>query len=289
MSDADELFVTASPAPVARFEPTTAPHVSFVVVTYGTGWVVIEMLASLAATVGSTPVEVVVVDNPHPRLPQRVVAELLLATAGVTVVRPASNLGFAGGCELGVRHTRGTTLGFVNPDVVFPAGWLDPLLAVLDGADLGALDDARLAELRLTRVGMLFQHHDLIPTLNAAENVALPLLLAGAQRHAALARAERLVERLGIAGRGAELPAELSLGERQRLCVARALVNEPRLLLADEPTAGLDSVAADEVMRLLSELVDEAGLTVLLATHDVRAAAYADRAFRLSGGRLEPA
>lgn len=160
---------------------------------------------------------------------------------------------------------------------------------LLDGADLGALDDARLAELRLTRVGMLFQHHDLIPTLNAAENVALPLLLAGAQRHAALARAERLVERLGIAGRGAELPVELSLGERQRLCVARALVNEPRLLLADEPTAGLDSVAADEVMRLLSELVDEAGLTVLLATHDVRAAAYADRAFRLSGGRLEPA
>lgn len=135
MSDADELFVTASPAPVARFEPTAAPEVSFVVVTYGTGWVVVEMLASLAATVGSTPVEVVVVDNPHPRLPERVTSELLLATAGVTVVQPVSNLGFAGGCELGVRHTSGATLGFVNPDVVFPAGWLDSLLAVLDGGD----------------------------------------------------------------------------------------------------------------------------------------------------------
>jgi GT2 family glycosyltransferase len=130
-----ERFVTASPAPLARFAPDADPAVSFVVVTYGTGWVVVDMLSSLAATVGHVPIEVVVVDNPHPRVPDRTVTELLLATAGVTVLRPPANLGFAGGCELGVRHSRGATLGFLNPDVVLPPGWLDALLAVLDGAD----------------------------------------------------------------------------------------------------------------------------------------------------------
>lgn len=156
------------------------------------------------------------------------------------------------------------------------------------GRALGPMTDDELARLRLSTIGLLFQEHQLIPTLSAAENVALPLLLAGVARRAALRRADDLAGRLGLGDRGGELPDALSLGERQRLCIARALVNEPDVLLADEPTAGLDSVAADEVMRLLREQAEEDGRTVLIATHDARAAAHADAAYRLRGGQLEP-
>lgn len=130
-----EQFVTASPAPLARFEPTEAPYVSFIVVTYGTGGIVVDTLASLAVTTAATPYEVIIVDNPHPRLPDRVVPQLLLATANVRVLRPGDNLGFGGGCNMGASHARGDVLAFVNPDLSFPAGWLDRLLEILDGAD----------------------------------------------------------------------------------------------------------------------------------------------------------
>lgn len=159
----------------------------------------------------------------------------------------------------------------------------------LGGTDLATLGDGRLAELRLARIGLLFKHHSLIGSLGAADNVALPLLLSGAPKRPALERARALLVRLGLGHLAAELPAELSQGERNRLAIARALVNDPQLLVADEPTAGLDSVAVDEVMRLLARQVEEVGLSVLLATHDVRAAAYAERSYRLAGGHLERA
>lgn len=160
---------------------------------------------------------------------------------------------------------------------------------LVGGSDLRELGEARTAHLRLWNIGLLFRRHSLIPTLGAAENVALPVMLAGVPRRRALARAHRLLGRLGLEEKGGELPADLSQGERHLLGVARALVNDPKILLADEPTAGLDSVASDDVMRLLSELVEEDGLTVLLATHDARAAAYASEAHRLAAGRLERA
>lgn len=134
-----EQFITASPVPLARFEPTDAPRVSFIVVTYGTGGIVVDTLASLALTTAATPSEVIVVDNPHPRLPDRAVPQLLLATANVTILRPADNLGFGGGCNLGARHARGDVLALVNPDLSFPDGWLEPLLTVLDTADQPAI------------------------------------------------------------------------------------------------------------------------------------------------------
>lgn len=159
----------------------------------------------------------------------------------------------------------------------------------LGGTLINELSEARVAELRLARVGLLFKDHSLIDTLTAADNVALPLLLAGAQAQPAMERARSLLMSLGLEHLATELPGELSQGERHRLQLARALVNEPDLLVADEPTAGLDSVAADEVMRLLAGQVEDHGLTVLMATHDARAAAYAGSAHRLVAGRLERA
>lgn len=157
------------------------------------------------------------------------------------------------------------------------------------GTDLARLSEGRLADLRLRRIGLLFKEHGLIDTLDAAHNVALPLLLGGGSRTAAMQRAQELLSRLGLGHLAGEAPADLSQGERYRVAIARALVNDPSLLVADEPTAGLDSVAADDVMRLLAQLVDEQGLTVLLATHDVRAAAYAGSAYRLVAGAPERA
>lgn len=155
--------------------------------------------------------------------------------------------------------------------------------------DLASLSEARLAHWRLTKVGLLFRSQTLVDTLTAAENVALPLLLAGTSRTHAARRTAHLLDRLGLTELADDLPGELSQGQRYRLGVARALVNSPQLLLADEPTAGLDSVGVDEIMRLLAQLVESDGLTVLLATHDARAAAYATHAYRLVRGRLESA
>ncbi len=126
--------VTASPAPLARIEPVDAqdtPDVSVVIVTYGTGDVIVETIASIAASTTVLRCEVIVVDNPHPSVPGRTAMELSLSTAGVRVVSPARNLGFGGGCEAGALAARADVLAFVNPDVVVPAGWLEPLVAAL--------------------------------------------------------------------------------------------------------------------------------------------------------------
>jgi GT2 family glycosyltransferase len=128
----EPVSTTASPVARTIVPASHDPLVSFVIVTYGTGAIVVDAIESLVATAGSRAVEVIVVDNAHPRAGDRAFTELLLATAGVRVVRPPVNLGFGGGCELGALHARGGYLAFVNPDVVALDGWLQPLLAVLD-------------------------------------------------------------------------------------------------------------------------------------------------------------
>jgi ABC-type lipoprotein export system ATPase subunit len=148
--------------------------------------------------------------------------------------------------------------------------------------DLGV--EARTA-LRLKEVGYVFQTFNLVPYLTCLENVALPAHLAGMHRTEARERALRLLERLGIAARRAHRPGELSVGERQRVGIARAMMNAPRVLLADEPTGNLDPVSADQVMEILRELNAE-GQTVLMVTHDPRLAAQAPRAVRLDSGRV---
>jgi putative ABC transport system ATP-binding protein len=137
-------------------------------------------------------------------------------------------------------------------------------------------EDARSA-LRRSRFGFVFQFGQLVPELTAEENVALPLLLAGVRRRAALAQAQSWFERLDLAGLQSRRSGELSGGQAQRVALARGLVAAPEVLFADEPTGALDSLAGEHVMELLVSSARDLGTTVVLVTHDVRVAAYADR------------
>ncbi|MFC9932255.1 ABC transporter ATP-binding protein [Streptomyces sp. NPDC127190] len=157
------------------------------------------------------------------------------------------------------------------------------------GQRLDRLPEKRLAELRRTEFGVVFQFGQLIPELTALDNVALPLLLAGASRADARARAAEWLERFGLRGQGELRPGELSGGQAQRAALARALVTGPRVVFADEPTGALDSLASEQVMTALVHTAREAGTAVLLITHDAQTAAYADREVRLSDGAVLPA
>ena len=159
---------------------------------------------------------------------------------------------------------------------------------LVDGSDLATLsEDARDAYRRRT-AATVFQFFNLLPTMNALENVALPLLLDGASPDEADARAAALLSEVGLAGRERAYPYELSGGQMQRVAVARALANRPTLLLADEPTGNLDSKAGSQVLDLVSGLVADRGITVVMATHAAGAAARASRTLHLLDGRLVP-
>ena len=139
--------------------------------------------------------------------------------------------------------------------------------------------------LRRTSFGVLFQFGQLVPELTAAENVALPLLLDRRPRAGALAAARTWLDRLGVADQGDSRPGQMSGGQAQRVAVARALVTEPRVVFADEPTGALDSLAGEQVLGELLRVVRESGTSVLLVTHEARVAAYADRELVLHDGR----
>jgi putative ABC transport system ATP-binding protein len=154
---------------------------------------------------------------------------------------------------------------------------------LIEGRPIARLDDDALAQLRRTRIGFVLQFFNLFPLLTAAENVAFPLLLDG--HRDALTRAGEALERVGLGGRAKHRPGALSGGEQQRVAVARALVTRPAIVLADEPTGSLDTLAGEDVLRLLRSAAD-AGQAVLLITHEAPAAAYADRVVRLRDGRV---
>lgn len=135
-------------------------------------------------------------------------------------------------------------------------------------------------------VGFVFQLHHLLPVLTAQGNVELPLVAAGHKRADRRARAQELLDEVGLADRTDHLPSELSGGERQRVAVARALVNEPRLLLADEPTGALDSDSSNRVLELLDDARARRGMTMIIVTHDEQIAGRADRVVRMLDGRL---
>ena len=155
----------------------------------------------------------------------------------------------------------------------------------LAGAPVAELDDDSLARLRSRTIGFVFQSYNLLPRTSALDNVATPLLYQGVRRAERLRRARATLERLGLGDRVDHEPTELSGGQQQRVAVARALVTEPALILADEPTGNLDSHAGAEVTALLREL-HRAGRTIVLITHDVDVAATADRQIHLLDGRL---
>ena len=153
----------------------------------------------------------------------------------------------------------------------------------LAGEDVGTLDDDALADIRNRRIGFVFQTFNLMPRYTALENVALPLVYAGASRTDREARAREVLEQVGLADRMDHRPNELSGGQRQRVAVARALVNRPDLLLADEPTGNLDTKTSLEIMALFGE-IHAAGNTVVLVTHEEDIAVYAHRVVRLRDG-----
>jgi len=152
--------------------------------------------------------------------------------------------------------------------------------------DLSTLSDDQLTLLRRNRLGYVFQFFNLLPTLTAVENVALPLLMAGVDGSEAERRALAALSRVELSGRARHRPDELSGGQMQRVAIARALVTEPPVIFADEPTGNLDSVAGEEVLRLLKSLQVERGQTVLMVTHDPKAAAYGDRMITMRDGRV---
>jgi putative ABC transport system ATP-binding protein len=155
----------------------------------------------------------------------------------------------------------------------------------LAGTPVAELDDNGLARLRSRSIGFIFQSYNLLPRTTALDNVAAPLLYQGIGRAERARRARASLERLGLGDRATHEPTELSGGQQQRVAVARALVTEPALILADEPTGNLDSHAGAEVITLLREL-HEAGRTIVLITHDADVAASADRQIHLLDGRI---
>ncbi len=157
---------------------------------------------------------------------------------------------------------------------------------LFEGRDLAQLGEGELSTLRLRTIGFVFQQFNLIPTLSAAENVALALAPRSLPADERKERIEELLSGVGLSSRAHHLPAELSGGEQQRVAIARALANEPRVLLADEPTGNLDSTTGDEIIGLLRVLCADRGQTVILITHDTEIAAAAHRIIRLHDGRL---
>jgi putative ABC transport system ATP-binding protein len=158
--------------------------------------------------------------------------------------------------------------------------------ALFRGRDLAVMSDRERSLFRRTRIGFVFQFFNLLPTLRADENVALPLLLGGRGRTESLKRSAAALERVGLSQRADHFPDELSGGEMQRVAVARALVTEPDAILCDEPTGNLDSATSKEILGLLRAL-PESGRTVVMVTHDPNAAAYGDRLVHIRDGLIE--
>jgi putative ABC transport system ATP-binding protein len=156
----------------------------------------------------------------------------------------------------------------------------------IEGQDLSMLNDDALTDLRREHIGFIFQFFNLIPTLTALDNTALPLVLGGMKPSDAQVQAAEWLDKLEVADRSTHRPDELSGGQRQRVAIARSLVTDPKLILADEPTGNLDSKATQEFAALLRDIVDRWGRSILLVTHDSRISSYADRIIQLKDGRI---
>lgn len=156
----------------------------------------------------------------------------------------------------------------------------------IDGVNPFALSAQKQAHFRNKQIGFVFQFHQLLPEFTAAENVAIPAMIAGMSKRQALSEAEQLLTLLGLADRLKHRPAQLSGGEKQRTAVARALINRPTLILADEPSGSLDTQRKEELIELFFELRDQLGQTFLIVTHDEDFAQRADRTISLQDGRI---
>jgi putative ABC transport system ATP-binding protein len=171
------------------------------------------------------------------------------------------------------------------------AGLLDPSEGSLHvlGNDLSALSPRPLVDFRARNLGFVFQQYNLLPSLSAAENACLPLLVGGVARRKALAAAREALARVGLENRADAFPSQLSGGQQQRVAIARALVHKPRLLVCDEPTAALDGSAGQTVMELFSEVAVQPDRAVIIVTHDNRILHYGRQIIHMSDGRIERA
>lgn len=158
----------------------------------------------------------------------------------------------------------------------------------IDGVDITRMSESQLTDIRNQKIGFVFQFFNLIPTLTAIENVALPIEFAHERRHKPFERAEALLEQLGLGSRLHHRPNELSGGQQQRVAIARALANDPPILLADEPTGNLDSRSGETVLEALAAIRDTNGTTVVLVTHDPSLAERMDRVLTLVDGVIVP-
>ena len=155
---------------------------------------------------------------------------------------------------------------------------------VVDGMEISSFDERELAEYRRRYVGFVFQQFYLIPRLTALENVEIAMMARGIPQSERRKRALKLLEMVGLKDRAYHRPGELSGGEQQRVAIARALANNPKLLLADEPTGNLDSATAHSIMKLFRRLVDEQGVTIIMVTHNLELVSYCDRVIKLRDG-----
>jgi ABC-type lipoprotein export system ATPase subunit len=157
---------------------------------------------------------------------------------------------------------------------------------LLDGVDTGTLNERERAELRSHRIGFIFQEFNLLSTMTALENILLPLRYSGGDRKAARARAEALLDEVGLADRSHHHPTELSGGEQQRIAIARPLINQPTLVLGDEPMGEVDTETASMLLGLMRRINDESQASFLIVTHDLELASRTDRIIRLRDGQL---
>ncbi len=157
---------------------------------------------------------------------------------------------------------------------------------LIDGVDVLKLNAKQMARFRNEKIGFVFQSHHLLPEFNALENVMMPALISGKKKQEAAAKAEELLTRLGLSQRLTHLPSELSGGEQQRVAVARALINSPKIIFADEPSGNLDSAAALSLHQLFFQLRNELGQTFVIVTHNKELADMADRKLTMVDGKL---
>jgi lipoprotein-releasing system ATP-binding protein len=194
-----------------------------------------------------------------------------------------------------LRLNAGELVGLVGPSgsgkstLLHTAGLLERPEAgkvMLDGIDCLSLDDKGRTAIRRSKIGFVYQFHHLLPEFNAADNIAMPLMIAGVKQKAARAKADSLLKVMGLADRGHHQPGQMSGGEQQRVAIARALANDPRLVIADEPTGNLDPVTTERVFATLIKMVKNEGAAVLVATHNFALTQHMDRVLTLQDGKL---
>jgi lipoprotein-releasing system ATP-binding protein len=223
-------------------------------------------------------------------------AEPVLSIRGLqrSYVTGAGELTVLRGVDLDVLP--GEIVGLIGPSgsgkssLLHAAGLLEHPNAgriTIQGRDCSDLPDRDRTRVRLATIGFVYQFHHLLPEFSALDNVALPLMIAGVGRSQAQARAAAILGELGLAARVGHQPAQMSGGEQQRVAVARALANSPRLLLADEPTGNLDPHTSTAVFENLYELARRTGVAAVVATHNLELARHMDRVFALKDGHLE--